>query len=121
MKATTLLLFIASICVIQSGLDGFREKSCSDFQFKTDEDHQAYSKDFCRTLGLRDSDNKCCYVKFQQNNGTFYGCYEVTLKEFYDIKTVRDDLKTRYGLKKIVCDSSSYLYGSLLLILVLLF
>ena len=120
MKVITLLLFIASISIINSGLDGFSEKTCQEYEDKTDEAHQAFSKDFCRTLGLEDPENKCCYVKYETNNGTFYNCIELTQAEFYNIKSVKDALKSTKGLKTIECDSSSYLYGSLILILALL-
>ena len=120
MKVITLLLFIASISIINSGLDGFSQKTCSQYHNKKDEEHQAFSKDFCRTLGVEDPENKCCYVKYETDNGTYYNCYELTQAEFYNIKTVRDALKASSGLKTIECDSSSYLYGSLILILALL-
>ena len=120
MKVITLLLFFASISIINSGLEGFTQKTCKAYDNKTEENLQAFSKDFCRTLGVEDPEHKCCYVKYERDSRTYYNCYEVTQAQFYNIKSLRDDLKSSRGLKTIECDSSSYLYGSLILILALL-
>ena len=116
MKVISLLLFIVSIFEIKSGLKGFTEKYCLDYYLKASEEYQAFSKDFCRSLGLEDPDNKCCYIKFEFGNGTFTGCYEITMEEFYNIKTLKKEMEFKF----IECNSNSYLYGSLLLISVLL-
>ena len=123
MKATALLLFFATIAVI-SALPGFSDKICTDYFAKTDEDHQAFSKDFCRSLGITESGDKCCYIKYKNSEGKyFYNCVQVTMSDFYNIKEYRDALENRqsWDIKSIECDSSSYLYASLLLLLVFLF
>ena len=123
MKVTTLLLFFATITVISS-LPGFTDKVCTDYFRTTDEDHQAFSKDFCRTLGLTGDGDKCCYIKYKSSEGlNYYNCVQLTMNQFYNVKEYRDSLETTYtwDIKSIECDSSSYLYGSLLLLLVFLF
>ena len=123
MKATALLLFFATIAVI-SALPGFSDKICTDYFDKTDEDHQAFSKDFCRSLGITSSGDKCCYIKYKNKDGYYYyNCVQVTMAEFYNIKEYRDNLENQksWDIKSIECDSSSYLYASLLLLLVFLF
>ena len=122
MKVTT-LLFFTTIAVISS-LPGFSDKVCSDYFRTTDEDHQAFSKDFCRTLGITDNGDKCCYLKYRTSGGQYYhNCVQVTMEQFYNIKEYRDYLEQNnsWDIKSIECDSSSYLYGSLLLLLVFLF
>ena len=123
MKATALLLFFATIAVISSSLPGFSDKVCSEYFDKTDEEHQGFSKDFCRSLGITGDGSKCCYVKYKTDSGYFYNCVQVTMEDFYNIKSYRDSLQTLRGwdIKSIECDSSSYLYASLLLLLVFLF
>ena len=122
MKVIT-FLFFATIAVISS-LPGFTDKTCSQFYRKTDEEHQAFSKDFCRTLGLTDNGDKCCYMRYKTNDGAnYYNCIQVTMEEFYNIKEYKKVLENnnQWDIKSIECDSSSYLYGSLLLLLVFLF
>ena len=122
MKATALLLFFATIAVI-SALPGFSDKICTDYFAKTDEDHQAFSKDFCRSLGITTSGDKCCYVKYKNERGYFYNCVQITMEQFYNIKEYKKELADikNAEIKSIECDSSSYLYASLLLLLVFLF
>ena len=122
MKVLSFLVLIAIFSVMESSIPGFREnKQCSDFFNKTLEERQAYSKDFCRSLHVTDSSHKCCYLKYKKNDKTFFNCVEVTEAEFWDIDAKIDSLKNSMDVKKLVCDSSSYLYGSLLLILFALF
>ena len=122
MKIITLLLFIASISLVKSTLDGFTDKWCDDYENKKDENHQAFSKGFCMSLAVNNAENKCCYIKYKTDNGTFYNCAELAPSQFYNIKEYKRAFESKYGdVKTIECDSSSYLYGSFLLILVLLF
>ena len=123
MKVTTLLLFLA-INAVMSSLPGFTDKICTDYYNKDDEDHQAFSKDFCRTLGITGDGDKCCYLKYKDSNGrNLFNCIQVTREEFYNIKDYKKALEAnnRWDIKSIECDSSSYLYASLLLLLVFLF
>ncbi len=123
MKAATILLFISLLYAIKSTLQGFNNKWCTDYENNQNEDYQAFSKDFCDTLALEDSQNKCCYVKYKKNNGTYYNCVELTPSQFYNIKDLKKAFETNNGcdVKTIECESSSYLYGSILLIFILLF
>ena len=124
MKVLSFLVLIAIFSVMESSIHGFTpNKKCVDFFNSTAEEKQAYSKDFCRSLHVPDSSHKCCYLKYKnkKNDKTFFNCVEVTEAEFWDIDAKIDSLKKSMDVKKLVCDSSSYLYGSLLLILFALF
>ena len=128
MKAATLLIFLASLAFSISQLEGFRNgKTCSEYYNQQGIDRQAYSKDFCRSLQL--SGYKCCFLKYevQETDGkkTYYKCAELTWNQFAKIDQAKSDIKNDLGadikIKSLECESSSYLYGSLLLLLVLLF
>ena len=122
MKVLSFLVLIAIFSVMESSIPGFSEKkNCDDYFNKTLEERQAYSKDFCRSLHVKDPSHKCCYLKYKKNDSTYFNCVEVTESEFWDIDAKIDSLKNSMDVKKLVCDSSSYLYGSLLLILFALF
>ena len=121
MKVASLLIFIAAISLIESSVRGFRDKSCSDYYNKQDEEHQAFSKDFCRSLE-QDKEHKCCYIKYKIGESTYYNCIQLTLNDFYNVKSIKDNgAGQNWDVKNIVCDSSSYLYGSLFLLLIFLF
>ena len=121
MKATTALIFLSAISLINSYLTWFGIKECSQYFDKTEEEYQAYSKDFCNSLA-KDS-YKCCFLKYETSEGTYYNCAEIEYNEFLDIKTKKEYLEKqkRWKIKSLECDSSSYLYGSLLLLFVFLF
>ena len=128
MKVITILILFTVISIINSSLNGFTSKSCTDYFNKTgvNESTQAFSKDFCRTLKVSDSSNRCCFMKYKIDNKTYYNCIEVTQAEFQDIDQKIRDLEaglTVYNIdiKSLECNSSSYLFGSLLLFLVFLF
>ena len=125
MKVNTILILFTVISFINSSLNGFTLKSCNERQ-GTEESTQAFSKDFCRTLKVSDSSNRCCFMKYKIDNKTYYNCIEVTQAEFQDIDQKIRDLEaglTEYNIdiKSLECSSSSYLFGSLLLLLVFLF
>ena len=128
MKAATLLIFLASLAFSISQLEGFRNgKTCLEYYNQQGRDRQAYSKDFCRSLQL--SGYKCCFLKYQvqETDGkkTYYKCAELTWNQFAKIdqakSDIKNDLRADIKIKSLECESSSYLYGSLLLLLVLLF
>ena len=124
MKAISIFLILALIYAIYS------DNACTDFTPEwsdIDGEHlPAYSLDFCRSTSF-DSEKyyTCCFIKWRDTNNSHhrYNCYPVNHTEMADI-----DLATKYiesfqqikDLKSLDC-SSSYLYGSLLLILALLF
>ena len=119
MKAT-ILIFFTILIMIKAQLDSFTHKSCADYDPKQSGTgaKQAYSKDFCRTLSY-DSSKKCCFFKYKGDDGNNYNCLELDYSEFLDIdKTIKS---LGYNVKSLECDSSSYLYGSLLLLLIFLF
>ena len=128
MKYIKLLLFAVIISVIKSDLNGyFTLQSCGNFNGNSVTDpieaakNQAFSKDFCRALYT--TSGKCCYLKYKSgDDNTFYNCVELTLAQYYDIDTTIDTLEKQRGIdiKSLECDSSSYLYGSLLFLLAFL-
>ena len=120
MKALSFLILIAIFTVMDSSLVSFSKKNCKEFNGKG-EKQQAYSKDFCRSLHVENPTHKCCYLKYKLNDNYYYNCVELTEREFWDIDATIDSLKNSKDVKNLVCDSSSYLYGSLLLILFALF
>ena len=124
MKAITAFLLIALIYVCNS------QAACSYYtpSWITDRStgkENAYSLDFCRSTAFESKDYyTCCFLKWRDQNDTHrYNCYPVNHTEMANI-----DYATEYiesfsqvkDLKSLDC-GSSYLYGSLLLILALLF
>ena len=121
MKVVSLLVFIIAISTIESSLRGFTDKACTDYLGTTLE-KQAFSKDFCRTLALDDDTNKCCYVRYKIGDNTYYNCAELSIEEFYNMDSAKSKVAGQTGgdVKSLVCDSSSYLYSSLFLLLIAL-
>ncbi len=113
--AFLLLIFIhMNICTTV----GFTEKSCSEYQPGR---KQAYSYDFCRSTNWEGSYARCCFVKLELNEQRLYHCYGLSNEEWYDIDVAKTKLENlNYEVNLIEC-SSSYLYSSLLLLLILLF
>ena len=122
MKVSSIFLLIALFDLIESQLPGFGVKNCHDYFDKKDFEHQAYSRSFCRSLQLNEGDAQCCYLKYKVDDHTYYNCVPVTISEFYDIDATIDDYeKNGWDVKSLECTSSSYLYGSFLLLLFILF
>ena len=121
MKVSSIFLLITLFALIESSLDGFTTKKCSQYSGILDE-NQAYSRGFCRSLYLDDGYAQCCYVKYKIGENTYYNCAQLTLAEYYDIDTAKDALEAKgWDVKSLECTSSSYLYGSFLLLLFILF
>ena len=124
MKVTSIFVLIALFSVIESELFGFNVKNCHDYFRKTDESHQAFSRSFCRSLALNDGDAQCCFLKYKSGDDkTYYNCAPLSLSEYYDIDTTIKTYESDYRIdvKSLECTSSSYLYGSFLLLLFILF
>ena len=125
MKAITAFLLIALIYVCNS------QATCADYapywsDRKGDRSDNAYSLDFCRSTSF-DSEKyyTCCFIKWRDTNNSHhrYNCLPVNHTMMADIDPLVDYIKGRNAvdkLKSLDC-ASSYLYGSLLLILALLF
>ena len=113
--AFLLLIFIhMNICTTV----GFTEKSCSEYQPGK---KPAYSYDFCRSTNWEGTYARCCFVKLELKERRLYHCYGLSEKEWYDIDNAKSYLEQlNYKVNLIEC-SSSYLYSSLLLLLILLF
>ena len=118
MKAIHAFLLLIFIHMNICNTVGFTEKSCSEYQ---PGGKPAYSYDFCRSTNWEDSYARCCFVKLELNKQRLYHCYGLSNAEWYDIDVAKTNLeKLNYEVNLIEC-SSSYLYSSLLLLLILLF
>ena len=123
MKAISIFLILALIYAIYS------DYACADFTPEwSDIDGQhlpAYSLDFCRSTSFDSEYYTCCFIKWRDTNNSHhrYNCLPVNHTMMADIDRLVDYIKGRNEvdkLKSLDC-ASSYLYGSLLLILALLF
>ncbi len=124
MKVSTIFLLISLFAVMKSSLTGFGTKYCTDYYDKTGENDQAYSRGFCRSLAIENGNAQCCYLKYKISETTYYNCAQLTLSQYYDIDQTIKDLETEHNgwdIKSLECTSSSYLYGSFLLLLFILF
>ena len=130
MKAINTFLLIALIYAIGSAdfncLNYVPKFTGSYVAGRSDDDNPAFSLDFCQSTYF-DSDDyySCCFLKWTDTNDTQrYNCFPVNHTEMADIDIIVDYLD---GLDNIIDEvdsldcSSSYLYGSLLLIFALLF
>ena len=123
MKVFSIFLLIALFAIIESELSTFGVKNCNEYFNSKNPDFQAYSRSFCRTLALNEGYAQCCYLKYESGNKTYYNCAPVTSSQFYEIDdTIKSWEKTyTIDVKSLECTSSSYLYGSFLLLLFILF
>ena len=124
MKVSSIFLLISLFALMESSLDGFSTKYCNDY-FGTSSEQQAYSRGFCRSLSLENNLEaaQCCYVKYKYNENTYYNCVPVTLAQYYDIDKAIETFEADnngWDIKSLECTSSSYLYGSFLLLLFIL-
>ena len=123
MKVITVFSLIALISIIIS-----QDYKCLQYvpEFYTGSDKEsslpAYSLDFCRSTYFTDPYYTCCFVKWKNSSEAHqYNCYPVNDTEMADIDIVTDRIENLgIDLDSLDC-GSSYLYGSLLLILALLF
>ena len=131
MKAINAFLLIALIYVIGSADTPI---SCYNYvpkftgsyvEGRSKGDNPAFSLDFCQSTAFDSDYYSCCFLKWTDTNDTQrYNCFPVNHTEMADIDLIVDYLD---GLDKVIDEvdsldcSSSYLYGSLLLIFALLF
>ena len=130
MKAINAFLLIALIYAIGSAdfncLNYVPKFTGSYVAGRSDDDNPAFSLDFCQSTYFDSKDYySCCFLKWTDTNDTQrYNCFPVNHTEMADIDIIVDYLD---GLDNIIDEvdsldcSSSYLYGSLLLIFALLF
>ena len=124
MKAITVFSLIALISIIISQ----DTKNCIDYTplnlgIADAGGKQAYSLDFCRSTYFKSSDYyTCCFLKYKNTSDAHrYHCYPVTHAQMANIDPLVDSIKGNVSKLYSLDCSSSYLYGSLLLILALLF
>ena len=124
MKAITVFSLIVLISIIIS-----QDYKCLQYvpEFYTGSDKEsslpAYSLDFCRSTYFESSDYyTCCFLKYKNTSDAHrYHCYPVTHAQMANIDPLVDSIKGNVSKLYSLDCSSSYLYGSLLLILALLF
>ena len=123
MKVFSIFLLIALFAIIESELSTFGVKNCNEYFISKNPDFQAYSRSFCRTLALNEGYAQCCYLKYKSGENTYYNCAPVTSSQFYEIDDTIKSWEQTYTIdvKSLECTSSSYLYGSFLLLLFILF
>ena len=96
-----------------------------EFFYKStnDDGKNAYSRDFCRSLYLNtELYYTCCFIKWKDAKDIHrYNCYPVTPTQMANIDPLVDSIKGNVSKLYSLDCSSSYLYGSLLLIFALLF
>ena len=132
MKAINAFLLIALIYVIGSAdfncldyVPNFKGSYVTDRSSKVE--NPAFSLDFCQSTAFSSKDYySCCFLKWTDTNDTQrYNCFPVNHTEMADIDLIVDylDALENNGIDEVdsLDCSSSYLYGSLLLILALLF
>jgi len=121
MKVSTIFLLISLFAMMKSTLTGFGTKYCKDY-WGQEPEQQAYSRGFCRSLAIDSGYAQCCYLKYKIGQTTYYNCAQLTLTEYYDIDSKIQSLESgEWDVKSLECTSSSYLYGSFLLLLFILF
>ena len=119
MKTINAFLIIAFISFAISPSSS--EKQTCEGHKPNVENGQAFSLDFCRTTN-KGGYAACCFVKWKKGDLRQYNCYPVTNSEWGNIDATITDFKKNYNAEVVSFDcSASYLFGSLLLILSVLF
>ena len=131
MKTISAFLLIMLVCAINSNLENFPTQECLDhvppFLSIGKANNQAYSLDFCRSTKYNTYDYaQCCFIKWKRANtkARQYHCLPVTVAQLNNIDDLIDGFESITNVVDEVDSldcSSSYLYGSLLLIASLLF
>jgi hypothetical protein len=123
MKVINVLLALMFILAANAQLNDYGTKTCADHSYKNVETNPAFSLDFCRVT-KRDSNKRCCFLEWRDTNDhRKYSCVEVSAKDYSDIDAFIEELEKKSEIqevKSLDC-KSTYLFGSLLLILFLLF
>ena len=130
MKAINAFLLIALIYAIGSAdfncLNYVPKFTGSYVEGRSKGDNPAFSLDFCQSTAFDSDYYSCCFLKWTDTNDTQrYNCFPVNHTEMADIDIIVDYLDSleNAGIDEVdsLDCSSSYLYGSLLLIFALLF
>ena len=114
-----MLLFVAKA--------DYETVKCTDYMpSKYDGTKQAFSLDLCRS-SYYDTDQyvRCCFIKWEDSGEKrHYNCMPATASQFANIDDFEEDINKHLGVEDAIdtidC-KSSYLYGSMFLILSLLF
>ena len=129
MKAIKTFLMVTLIYIISAEFE-FETKYCEDYAGPTSSTvlngQPAFSLDFCRATKIKDDETytRCCFIKWEssENENRKYNCFPAKSSDLKEIDDTIDTIEGFSGVNEVIsldC-GSSYLYGSLLLILALL-
>ena len=123
MKTFQILIIATIICMFKTDLE-FERADCEDYE---PDGKNAFSLDFCRSTYFTDEFYRCCFIKYKDTDDKrHYHCLGLDLDEFSNIDDVIDILEAGSlfsGINEVTsldC-SSNFLFGSILLLLSLLF
>ena len=118
MKAIHALIAFLLICLSAQYNFNFTSKVCEDYGPTTT--MAAFSLDFCRAT-YYDTNNhaRCCFLRWEDSQERRkYNCVLVSAYDMADIDKKIDELeKSLNGTVKSLDCKSSYIYGSILLVL----
>ena len=113
-------LIVFTLIYLSSQDFNFTVKNCTDYAAPNGK--AAFSLDFCRATNF-DTDvyAKCCFLKWEKDSRRKFNCVPVNAYDLADIDEKIKSLESKLGadIKSLDC-KSSYLYGSLLLVIFLL-
>ena len=115
MKTINAFLIIAFISFITS-----QSKQTCEGHKPNGEQGPAFSLDFCRTTN-KEGSAACCFVKWKKGDLRQYNCYPVSNSDWGNIDNTIKTFEDAYGEVVSFDCGASYLFGSLLLILSILF
>ena len=119
MKVILALTFASLFCMITSAVDGFETVKCVDYAF---EGYPAFSLDFCRSTKLSGTLVKCCYIRYEDENGKRrFNCFPAESDDLVDIGDTIDKIEDKHGYKVKSLDCNSrYLYAPLIIFAILI-
>ena len=117
MKAIHALIAFMLIYLSAQSEFNFTNKTCEGYGPNTN--NAAFSLDFCRATYYDTTEHaKCCFMKWEKGDKRKFSCQLVSAYDLADIDETIKALENKLGgeIKSLDC-KSSYIYGSLLLVL----
>ena len=121
MKTFQILIIATIICMFKTE---FERADCEAYE---PDGKSAFSLDFCRSTYFTDEFYRCCFIKYKDtDDNRQYHCIGLDFNEFSNIDDYIDNLESSSSYPKInevtsLDCSSNFLFGSILLLLSLLF
>ena len=126
MKVILALTFASLFCMITSAVDGFETVKCVDYAYENyggnHDLEPAFSLDFCRSTKLSGTLVKCCYIRYEDENGKRrFNCFPAESDDLVDIGDTIDKIEDEngYKVKSLDCNSR-YLYAPLIIFAILI-